>query len=168
MPLEIERRFLVSDTSIIEGASYELIVQGYFWNKNGYAARVRRRHHFDQDGRPFEAVATMALKGPRHGAARAEFESEIDPKFAEDALREIEYKVIKNRYHVIDEDLIWDVDAFLGDNSGLVIAECEMERVYSITPPNWCGLEVTDDRRYDNENLATKPFNLWGKTHALG
>jgi len=163
MAIEIERRFLVKDKSIIDGASHELIVQGYFWSKAGYAARVRRRHHFDERGNHFEAVATMALKGPRRGAMRAEFETELDPKFAEDVLQEIDHKVTKSRYHVIDGDLIWDIDVFHGDNEGLIIAECEMEHAHEISPPEWCGDEVTDDRRYDNENLAERPFRLWGK-----
>src|SRR5215510_8455677 len=125
MGIEIERRFLVSDPDIVKGASQEVIVQGYFFAKNGYAARIRRLHRVDEDGKISEGQATMTVKGPRLGASRAEFEMEIDPKFAEGMLREIDLKVIKDRYQVIADGETWDVDVFRGDNEGLIIAECE-------------------------------------------
>jgi len=85
--VEIERRFLVSDPSILKGASREIIVQGYFFAKNGYAARIRRLHHVEEDGTVYESRATLTLKGPRYGVSRDEYEMGIDPKFAESMLK---------------------------------------------------------------------------------
>jgi len=161
MGIEIERRFLVSDLAIVQGASRELIVQGYFFAKNGYAARIRRLHQVDNDGSTHESRATLTVKGPRRGAARAEFEMEVDAKFAEGMLKEIDHKITKSRYQVIADEETWDVDVFHGDNEGLIIAECEMERSYSIRTPTWCSQEITDRREFDNENLAMRPYSTW-------
>ena len=161
MGIEIERRFLVSDLSIVEGASREIIVQGYFFAKNGYAARIRRLHHVNDDGSTHESRATLTVKGPRRGAARAEFEMDIDPKFAEEMLKEIDHKITKSRYQVIAERETWDVDVFHGDNEGLIIAECEMEQSRIVRTPTWCSQEITDCREFDNENLAVRPFGTW-------
>jgi CYTH domain-containing protein len=162
--IEIERRFLVRDPSIVQGASREIIVQGYFFAKNGYAARIRRLHHVNDDGSTHESRATLTVKGPRRDAARAEFEMEVDPKFAEGMLKEVDQKVTKSRYQVIADGETWDVDVFHGDNDGLIVAECEMERSYSIRTPTWCSREITDCREYDNENLAMRPYSTWTET----
>ena len=161
MGIQSRRRFLVSDLSIVEGASREIIVQGYFFAKNGYAARIRRLHHVNDDGSTHESRATLTVKGPRRGAARAEFEMDIDPKFAEEMLKEIDHKITKSRYQVIAERETWDVDVFHGDNEGLIIAECEMEQSRIVRTPTWCSQEITDCREFDNENLAVRPFGTW-------
>lgn len=167
MGIEIERRFLVSDPTIVHGASREIIVQGYFFVKNGYAARVRRLYHVNDDGSTRESRATITVKGPRRGATRAEFEMEVDSKFAEGMLKEIDYKITKSRYQVITDGETWDIDVFHGDNEGLIIAECEMERSYLIRTPNWCSQEITDRREFDNESLAVRPYSSW-QEHAGG
>lgn len=161
--IEIERRFLVSDRGVVQGASREIIVQGYFFVKNGYAARIRRLHHVNNDGSTRESRATLTVKGPRRGTTRGEFEMEIDPIFAEGMLKEIDYKIVKSRYQIIADGETWDVDVFHGDNEGLIVAECEMERAYSIRTPAWCSREITDCREFDNENLAMRPYKTWTK-----
>lgn len=163
MGMEIERRFLVSDPGVVDGASYEVIVQGYFFAKNGYAARIRRLHHVDPDGGARESRATLTVKGPRRRAIRAEYEIDIDPRFAENMLQEIENKVIKNRYQVIEGGQLWDVDVFHGDNEGLIIAEYEMEHPRKIPVPPWCSEEITERAEFDNENLASHPYREWGR-----
>lgn len=161
MGIEIERRFLVSDPNIVRDASREIIVQGYFFAKNGYAARIRRLYHVDDDGPTRESRATLTVKGPRRGAARAEFEMEVDPKFAEGMLKEIDHTITKSRYQIIADGETWDVDVFHGDNEGLIVAECEMEKIHSIRTPTWCSEEITDRREFDNENLAIRPYGTW-------
>jgi CYTH domain-containing protein len=161
MGLEIERRFLVRDSSVLEGASREIIVQGYFFVKNGYAARVRRLHHVESDGSHRESQATLTVKGPRRGAERAEFEMEIDGEFAMSMLKIIEHKISKSRYHIVAVGELWDVDVYHGDNEGLIIAECEMEEHHRITVPTWCAEEITENPDYNNENLARRPYRTW-------
>jgi len=161
--IEIERRFLVSDPSIVKGASRELIVQGYFFAKNGYAARIRRLHHVEENGTVREGRATLTVKGPRFGASRVEYEMEIDTKFAEGMLKEIDHKISKSRYQVIADGETWDVDVFHGDNEGLIIAECEMEVARNLRIPAWSSEEITDRREYDNDNLAIRPYKTWAQ-----
>ena len=53
-------------------------------------------------------------------------------------------------------------DEFLGDNAPLVTAEIELP--FEDTPctkPDWLGVDVTDDHRYKNNNLAACPYGTW-------
>ncbi len=55
------------------------------------------------------------------------------------------------------------VDVFAGENTGLVLAEVELDRAdQPVDLPPWAGREVTDDPRYLNINLARHPYRLWG------
>jgi CYTH domain-containing protein len=57
---------------------------------------------------------------------------------------------------------LWEVDEFLGDNSGLVVAEIELENEYqTFDIPKWVGAEVSTDEKYYNYNLLTHPFKDW-------
>ena len=54
------------------------------------------------------------------------------------------------------------MDEFLGENLGLVVAEIELEsETQAFEKPSWIGVEVTDDPRYFNSNLAIMPFGKW-------
>ncbi len=56
----------------------------------------------------------------------------------------------------------WEVDEFLGENAGLVVAELELESEQQpFERPAWLGREVTDDVRYYNTQLSQKPFRHW-------
>ncbi len=60
------------------------------------------------------------------------------------------------------EGLKWEVDEFLGDNKGLVIAEVELENEnQTIELPKWIGLDVTNQNKYYNYNLALNPYISW-------
>ncbi len=65
------------------------------------------------------------------------------------------------------DGLKWEIDFFRGKNEGLVVAELEMPRKrYAVKPkqrPAWLGLEVTNDPRFKNKNLAVHPFQAWSK-----
>jgi adenylate cyclase len=57
---------------------------------------------------------------------------------------------------------VWEVDEFLGDNEGLVVAEIELKSEdQPFEKPSWIGEEVSADKRYTNANLAIKPFKTW-------
>jgi adenylate cyclase len=57
---------------------------------------------------------------------------------------------------------VWEVDEFLGDNAGLVVAEIELGNAdEAFAKPEWIGAEVTDDVRYYNLALASHPFKHW-------
>jgi len=60
---------------------------------------------------------------------------------------------------------MWEVDVFIGENEGLILAEIELdhERQPFDLPP-WIGTEVTSQRRYYNGDLAQRPFRQWAST----
>jgi hypothetical protein len=58
------------------------------------------------------------------------------------------------------EGLTWEIDEFLGENAGLVVAEVELvSEDQKFARPPWVTKEVTTDARYFNSSLATKPFS---------
>ncbi len=65
------------------------------------------------------------------------------------------------------DGLTWEIDFFHGENEGLVMVELEMPRKrYAVKPkrkPAWIGLEVTNDPRFKNKNLAVHPFRSWSQ-----
>jgi adenylate cyclase len=57
---------------------------------------------------------------------------------------------------------LWEIDEFLGDNAGLVVAEIELDSVDEpVERPGWLGAEVTGLVRYYNLALASRPFSQW-------
>lgn len=71
--------------------------------------------------------------------------------------------LIDKRRHLVEyAGHVWEVDEFLGDNAGLVVAEVELEHAdEALQLPDWIGAEVTDDARYYNLALASQPFSQW-------
>ena len=92
-----------------------------------------------------------------------EFEYHIPRGDAEQLLKFCEGCIIqKIRYTVLHEGLTWEIDEFLGDNKGLIVAEIELDSEDQVfEKPSWLGQEVTADSRYANSNLALNPFNKW-------
>jgi CYTH domain-containing protein len=152
VPIEIERKFLVSRTDWRQdnGINYS---QGYLNLDKERTVRVRVT----------EKQAFLSVKGITKGMSRMEFEYEIPAGDAEQLLKLCEGSVIqKIRYTVIRKGLKWEIDEFLGDNKGLVIAEVELSSEDQIfDKPEWLGMEVTTDQRYINSNLAANPYNTW-------
>ena len=57
---------------------------------------------------------------------------------------------------------IFEVDEFLGDNAGLVVAEVELGSIdEEFEKPTFLGKEVTGDKRYYNSSLARFPYKCW-------
>ncbi|AYH43370.1 CYTH domain-containing protein [Azoarcus sp. DN11] len=148
MGREIERRFLVCDSRFLDGRTGERIVQGYVAKESG-AMTTRVRIRADR--------AFLALKGPRQGLGRDEFEYPIP---VDDAWRILfDYCggriVEKTRYNVAYADHLFEVDVFAGRNAGLVIAEVELaHEAQSLILPPWIGEEVTLNKRFGNFSLA--------------
>ena len=68
----------------------------------------------------------------------------------------------KVRYLVPWGKRIFEVDEFLGDNEGLVMAEVELDAVdETFERPPFLGKEVTGDRRYYNASLTVNPYKMW-------
>jgi adenylate cyclase len=155
MGQEIERKFkVIGDTwrSLGTGSLYR---QGYIPTVDERTVRVRL---VGEQG-------YLTLKGPATGMVRPEFEYPIP---AQDAIEILDTLctpplIEKIRYRVPIQDLTWEIDEFLGTNSGLILAEVELTHAsQALDLPPWVGEEVTDDPRYFNVNLAQHPFQTWG------
>lgn len=152
MALEIERKFLVTGDGWCNGCGVRL-TQGYLNRDKDRTVRIRLAGE----------KAFITVKGVTSGAARAEFEYAIPPTDAEQLLKLCDGPIVdKIRYTIEHAGFEWEVDEFLGDNLGLVVAEIELkseEQKFDL--PNWVGREVTDDPRFFNSNLATNPYRNW-------
>jgi len=103
------------------------------------------------------------IKGASIGLTRPEFEYEIPREDAEQLLNKFcVFELIKVRYKILFKNKIWEVDEFLGDNLGLIVAEIELKHENEqFEMPDWIANEVTDDNKYYNSCLAkTRYCNL--------
>ncbi|RZM78773.1 CYTH domain-containing protein [Leptolyngbya iicbica] len=156
MAQEIERKFLVTDVAWRQYAKGTLYRQGYVPTQNG--TTVRARVVGDR--------GYLTIKGPTNGVSRQEFEYHIPLADAETMLADLCQPPLieKWRYRINVGSHLWEIDEFLGDNAGLVMAEVELESETEIFDlPPWAGAEVSHDARYYNSNLAKTPYRSWPK-----
>jgi adenylate cyclase len=159
MAKEIEHKYLVVDPSLVKQTCPLpwSIQQGYLSIDPDCTIRLRLANW-----RTWHYKATLTVKNKTRGAERDEWEFNLADWDAAQALfnAQCKYSIRKNRYTITSGPHKWEIDEFLGDNTGLWLAEIELENsneIYNI--PNWCGQNVTDDSRYYNSNLAMVPFN---------
>lgn len=68
----------------------------------------------------------------------------------------------KIRYKIPYQGFVWEVDEFLGDNAGLVVAEIELsDEGQAFERPGLDWGRGDGDRRYANSALASRPFCTW-------
>jgi adenylate cyclase len=155
MGQEIERKFLVKGDAWRTGAG-EPIRQGYLHNQPEGVIRVRTKGQ----------RAYLTIKGNKSGITRLEFEYEIPADEANQILDTLCMKPLieKVRHEVYVGGFKWEVDEFLGENAGLVVAEIELvDEDQDFPKPDWVGSEVSEDFRYHNANLVKNPYNKWEK-----
>ncbi len=158
MAQEIERKFLVvSDDWRAMSHKKITMRQGYLCNNKHASVRIRIE---DQS-------ANINIKSMTIGISRAEYEYSIPVEEATrmlDTLCGTATQVHKERYLVKHAEKLWEVDVFLGENKGLVVAEVELEDVDEhIDLPSWVGQEVSTIERYYNMRLSYYPFSQWSK-----
>ena len=161
MGIEIERKFLVIGDGWRAAAHAVLpIAQGYIndlraMDRGEQKASVRVRIQGD--------AAFLNLKSRELGHTRQEFEYPIPVMDARALLALCVGGVIDKRRHLVRHGgHLWEVDEFLGDNAGLVVAEIELGSAdESFDLPGWAGREVTDAARYYNLALASHPYAHW-------
>ena len=113
-------------------------------------------------------VAVITIKGARAGLSRQEFEYPVPLADARE-LAELRQgsELRKTRFRTEYAGLCWEIDVYDGDNSGLVIAEVELEsEAATVEIPPWVGREVTGEQRYYAAKLAAHPFHSWGDAGA--
>ena len=155
MGLEIERKFLLKDDSwrahILRS---EPMRQGYLISDDFNSVRVRITGQ----------QAHLNIKSATIGLTRTEFEYTIPLADAETILNTLcrGPLVEKTRHWVIHGTHEWEIDEFAGANSGLIVAELELDTSNEVFErPSWASTEVTDDKRYYNAYLARCPYQEW-------
>jgi CYTH domain-containing protein len=183
MHTETERKFLVrSEAFRSEVTESHRISQGYIAHDGGNTVRVRI---LDDKG-------ILTIKGPTNGMSRAEWEIEIPLRDAEDLMRLTKSGRIEKVRHIVpalpaipspasaaipspasavipspegasvSPARRWEIDEFLGENAGLIMAEIELgSEDEAFERPEWLGEEVTGDRRYYNSFLSKVPYSTW-------
>ena len=154
--VEIERKFLVlSDSFIAEAFSKKRIVQAYISSNPDRTVRIRIKGD--------KGYITIKGRGNHSGTTRLEWEREISLLDAETLLTICESGLIdKIRHEVIVGGHVFEVDVFLGENEGLIMAEIELQDENEpFEKPIWLGPEVTNDERFYNAYLSKNPFKNW-------
>lgn len=154
--VEIERKFLVlSDVYKSQAHAKNQIAQGYLNSHPERTVRIRIKGEI--------GFLTIKGKGNESGTTRLEWETELSLLEAKPLLAICEPGIIdKIRYEVRFGKHLFEVDEFLGDNQGLVVAEIELrDENEFFEKPDWLGQEVTQDSRYYNAYLSNNPFKDW-------
>lgn len=156
MAKEIEHKFTVKSDKYKSLATPTLYRQGYIPTTNGMTVRVRIAGE----------KGFVTFKDKTIGMSRNEFEYEIPVAEACQMLDTMCDKPQIEKYRYIipaaEQGLKWEVDEFLGDNAGLVVAEIEVpaeDTKFSL--PEWIDKEVTGDKKYNNSQLCRKPYKKW-------
>lgn len=153
MPKEIERKFLVVSDGY-KSSPRKYYKQGYLSVEPDKTVRIR----------VVGDKGFLTVKGRNNGISRAEYEYEIPAADANDMLDNlVKTGVIEKwRYVCAVDGKKWEVDEFLGDNAGLVVAEIELQSEDEpFTKPAWAGDEVSGDERYYNSSLSQNPYKNW-------
>ena len=155
MPAEIERKFLLKNDHWRKlVCRQQPVAQGYLANTERGSVRIRLMGD----------EAFLSIKSMTRGVSRMEFEYPVPVADAEYILQHLCLRPIieKTRYFVEQDQHLWEIDVFEGDNGGLVVAEIELNSVDEIFhKPDWLGEEVSNDPRYYNVKLIEHPYRLW-------
>jgi adenylate cyclase len=154
MGVEIERKFLPAGDGWRGLGEPTLMRQGYLCSDPVRTVRVRIEGE----------RAVITIKSKSIGATRGEWEYEIPvPDAAELLERLCEQPLVeKVRHRIGYKGHTWEVDEFLGENAGLVVAEIELgSEDEAFETPDWIGQEVTGDPRYYNSSLIRLPYSKW-------
>ncbi len=153
---EIERKFLVKSDDFKEASRKKThFIQAYLNTDPERTIRIRVTDD--------QAFMTIKGKSSENGLTRFEWEKEIELGEAKELLKICEPgKIEKYRYELDFGNHTYEIDEFLEDNSGLVLAEVELQdEEEHFEKPEWLGEEVTGNLAYYNSNLIAKPFKTW-------
>jgi uridine kinase len=148
-PQEIERKFLVKSLpENLDQYPHKDIIQGYLAiTEDGTEVRLRQKGK-----KYFQTV--------KSGSGKTRFESEVE--ITEEQFNSLweatkGKRVEKTRYEIPHESGTIELDVYHGDLDGLLSAEMEFsseDNSNKFIAPEWLSEEVTDDKRYKNQNLA--------------
>lgn len=156
MGLEIERKFLVKNTEFKKDSfQKKYLKQGYLNTNKERTVRIRVANQ--------KAFITIKGKSNKSGTTRFEWEKEIAITDAEQLLLLCEDSIVeKYRYFIKNDAYIFEVDEFLGENNGLILAEIELDTEHAnFNKPDWLDKEVTGEIKYYNSYISKNPFKTW-------
>lgn len=154
MGVEIERKFLPAGDGWRTQGEPTLLRQGYLCSDPARTVRVRIE---GGEGR-------LTIKSKNTGATRGEWEYPIPLCEAQEMLDRLCERPLVEKYRrrIPYAGFTWEVDEFLGENAGLVVAEIELPSEDAVfDKPDWIGEEVTGDKRYYNSSLIRFPYSQW-------
>jgi CYTH domain-containing protein len=154
MGIEIERKYLVRSDEWKSLGEKEYYQQGYLLINRSCTIRVRIVNN----------IGFLTIKGDSVGISRNEFEYRIPYNDAKSMLVNLCEKPLIEKFRTKIEmnNVVWEVDEFLGENEGLVIAEVELlNEEQKIDLPDWIAEEVTGNPMYYNSNLVKHPYKKW-------
>ncbi len=155
MAIETERKFLLQNDDWRNAIRKSTIMrQGYLNNEKDCSVRVRTTSD----------KAWLNIKSVTVGTQRHEFEYEIPLEDGNQILDTLSRKpLIEKTRHIVEIDgHVWEIDEFIADNAGLIVAEIELDDPDEpFEKPTWLGEEVTFDARYYNTKLSKSPYKTW-------
>lgn len=154
--IEIERKFLVKNDNFKHEAIRALrMTQGYLSKDPKRTVRIRISGE--------QAFITVKGEASKSGASRFEWEKSILVEEAQNLIAMCLDGVInKIRHYVQYGNHLFEVDEFLDDNHGLIVAEVELANENEVFKyPEWLGKEVTGKKKYYNSQLSQNPFRRW-------
>ena len=150
--MEIERKWLVDKKeldNLIKFSHYQERISQYYLNgpDDEWVIRLRKAnsHHF----------LTLKNKGL---LSREEIEVKISKQTFNDHIALAKTKILKTRYSVeINPDILgyYEIDVY--DDYDFATCEVEFEteqEAHNFVTPEWCIVDVTNDPKYKNVNLA--------------
>lgn len=155
--MEIERKFLIAGKpSHLEQYKKKEIEQGYLCTEP--VVRIRKsnedyyltyKSRINMKENPGDVALTCEeVELPLTKEAYLHLRNKID-----------KHLVIKTRYLIpIEENYTAELDEFHGYLEGLIFVEVEFsdeEKAASFNPPDWFGEDVSFDKRYKNNYLAS-------------
>lgn len=154
MALEIERKFLVDRDSMPELKQGVKIIQGYLSERPSVRFRI------------MSGMVQITVKNYISSSVRFELETPPQAITGEEQQNlmqmAISPPIIKERYKVKYDDLMWEIDVYQGENKGLITADVELPGLdYPLSLPAWAVREITADSRYSNLNLGRQPYSQW-------
>lgn len=156
MALEIEKKFLIHKQYLPMLNDGILFIQGYLAEKPSVRFRIIGQE------------VILGIKEYYAGGTRFELETPGKEISEKEIIKlqqlAISPPVSKIRYSVEYENLIWEIDVYQGDNSGLITADVELPYPdYPLVFPRWVdeSSEITDNPAYSNINLGRHPFSQW-------
>lgn len=162
MAIEIERKYLVHRELLPLLAEGRRMVQGYLALQPSIRFRI------------IEHDVIITVKSLQDDGSRFEFETiknSISLAEKEQLLKLALYPSIeKIRYCIPYSGLVWEIDVYQGENSGLITADVELPSLdYAIEFPCWINSqqEITQDSRYFNMNLGQMPYAQWDSRDEL-